>query len=167
MTTWSDVGVVAVCADGSFGVVDLLTGVVVGVAAAVVWASLTEALRWWRLRGDFGWLAGTYSSTKKQTEQPDPETVSITVKENILRVEFLGLPDGSSVHGKIAMNEQLPTSGKGHYLHHFTNGTRGWGFWDAQASEELRMIVVNTTYAGNTPLAVVQGYEWRRIEGKV
>jgi hypothetical protein len=146
---------------------DLLTGVVAGLVAALAWWLLTWLLRQWRLRRDFAWLAGTYSSTRKLKEQPEPETVSITVDRNILGVEFVGLPDGTSIKGKIAMNEQLPLSGRGHYSHDFKDGKQGWGFWDVQVLKESQTILVHTTYAGQTspPLAILTGFVWSRIEG--
>jgi hypothetical protein len=143
---------------------DLVTGAVAGVVAAFAWWLLTALLRQWRLRRDFAWLAGCYSSTRKLKEQPEPERVSIAVDGNLLLVRFEGLAEGAAVEGEIAMNEQLPRSGRGHYAHRFSDGTQGWGFWDVQTLKESQTILVHTTFAANTvpPTAEVSGFVWER-----
>ena len=141
---------------------DLLTGVVAGVVVAILWGVSAWIIRWWRRRRDFGVLAGTFRRYGKLGDQPKPETVSITVHKNVLEVQWDGLPDGDSVKGWIAMNEQFRTSGEGHY-EHVKNGKQLWGFWKVQ-KKDADTILVHTTYAHHdTETAVVQGHEWRRV----
>ena len=114
-----------------------------------------------RLKHSFGPLAGTYQSARKLTNEPERGTVSITVKGNILGVRFGNLAEGESVTGEIAMNEQLPRSGRGHYWH-LEGGLQMWGFWDVQAVD-ADTLLVHTTYANHLqPVAVVSGYVWSR-----
>ena len=94
--------------------------------------------------------------------QPEPETVSITVKGNLLSVEFENLSDGELVTGQIAMNEQLPQSGEGLYWH-VKDRAQLWGFWDIQVKDK-NTILVHTTYTNHkTHTAVVSGFVWSRI----
>ena len=71
---------------------DFLVGLVAGLVAAiiwtVVWTGLVEFWRRRRLRKDFQPLSGVYQVARKGAAQLEPETVSITVRRNVLRVEF-------------------------------------------------------------------------------
>jgi hypothetical protein len=136
---------------------DLPTGAFAGLVATVAWAFLTGIRRRWRLWRDFQWLAGSYSVKERYRDQPEPDDVSITVEKNILAVTFTRI-DGSEIHGEIAMNEQLPRSGRGHYSH----TDDGWGYWEVQTRNEERELLVLTTFAANTsPRSVdVRGYVW-------
>ena len=141
---------------------DLLVGVVAGVVATIIWALGAWIYRERRLRREFHPLTGTYRSTRKLTDQSEPETVSIRVSRNILLVEFEGIPDGDSVTGEIAMNEQLPRSGRGQYFH-VKDGAQLWGFWDIQV-KDANTILVHRTYANpKNHTAVVSGFVWSRI----
>lgn len=91
---------------------DLLTGVVAGVVAAALWTLSAWGYRLWSFKQDFDHLAGKYLVTEKMTGKPAFEAVSIRVDKNILQVDAEGLPDGDSITGEIAMNEQLHRSGK-------------------------------------------------------
>ncbi|MEP7224987.1 MAG: hypothetical protein ABI783_08520 [Actinomycetota bacterium] len=140
---------------------DLLTGAVAGFVVAILWGVTAWVVRWWRQRRDFGVLDGTYRRYGKLGDEPEPESVSITVDGNVLEVEWHGLPDGDSVKGWIAMNEQFRTSGEGHY-EHVKNGRQLWGFWKVQKNADT--LLVHTTYAHyENDVAVVQGHEWRRV----
>jgi hypothetical protein len=136
---------------------DLLTGFVAGVVAGLFLTGASELLRWWRRRRNFEWLAGSYSVRERYTDQPEPDDVSITVEKNVLVVTFKR-QDGSEINGEIAMNEQLPRSGRGHYSH----TAEGWGFWEAQVRKEQRELLVLATFAAETsPRSVdVRGYVW-------
>lgn len=116
--------------------------------------------RAYRLHHEFAPLAGMYQVTRKLTDQPEPETVSISVKKNFLTVQSHG---GEVYSGEIAMSEQLPASGKGQYQHS-KGGTQLWGFWDVQLKDK-DTILVHTTYADSqSHTAVVSGYVWKRIQ---
>jgi hypothetical protein len=136
--------------------------VVAGVVAAFAWWLLTELRRRWQLKHHFGWLAGTYSVKERYTDQPELADVSITVEKNVLVVKFQR-QDGSEINGEIAMNEQLPRSGRGHYSH---TVVQGWGFWEVQTRKEEREVLVLATFAANTsPRSTdVRGYVWSRID---
>jgi hypothetical protein len=145
---------------------DLLTGVVAGVVAAIIWALLVLAYRWWRRQQNFKHLAGTYRVTRKSTGEPQPETVSISVRGNVLGVEYEGLvaSDGvaSAASGEIVMNEQLPSSGRGHYWQDTPGKARGWGFYDAQLVDD-GTILVHQTFSDTSERAVLVGYEWTPV----
>jgi hypothetical protein len=141
---------------------DLLVGVVAGVLATVIWVVGVWLYRRHRFKHDFGSLNGRYRSTRKLGDQPEPETVSISVEENLLAVVFEGLPDGESVSGQIAMNAQLPRSGEGNYWH-IKAGEQLWGFWEIQV-KDADTILVHRTYASHkTHQAVVSGFVWSRV----
>jgi hypothetical protein len=147
---------------------DLLTGVVAGVVATTVWALLVfPAYQWLRRRRNFQHLAGAYHVTRKSTSKVEPETVSITVHGNVLEVEYEGLvaSDGtpSAASGKIAMNEQLPSSGRGHYWQDTPGRARGWGFYEVQLVGD-GTILVHSTFSDTSERAVLVGYQWDLIE---
>ena len=141
---------------------DLLTGVVAGLVATVVWTLLTWDQRRRRLKRDFAPLEGTYSVTRKLAADQEPETVVIEVEKSTLVVRFTGLSAGETVTGEIAMNEQLPRSGKGHYWH-VRGEAQMWGFWALQV-KDVNTLLVHTTYASHKqPVPVVSGFVWSRI----
>jgi hypothetical protein len=142
---------------------DLLTGVVAGVVAAIIWALLVLAYRWWRRRQNFQHLQGIYGVTRKSTGESQPETVSICVHGNVLRVEYVGLDDEGIASGEIVMNEQLPSSGRGHYRHDTPGRKRGWGFYDIQVVDD-GTILVHSTFSDTSERAALVGYEWTRVE---
>jgi hypothetical protein len=137
----------------------LVSGVLAGVVAALIWALLVALYRANRLKREFGPLSGTYRVTRKLSDQPEPETVSISVKRNVLTVQSQG---GDLYSGEIAMSEQFLASGKGQY-HQAKDGAQLWGFWDVQRKDE-DTILVHTTYANpQSHAAVVSGFVWKRI----
>jgi hypothetical protein len=142
---------------------DLLTGVVAGVVAAIIWALLVLVYRWRRRQQNFEHLQGTYRVTRKSTGESEPETVSIFVHGNVLRVEYDGLDDEGIASGEIVMNEQLPSSGRGHYWHDTPGKARGWGFYDIQVAGD-GTILVHSTFSDTSERAVLVGYEWTAIE---
>jgi len=139
--------------------VNLLTGVVVGVVAAIIWALLVLAHRWWRRRQNFKHLAGTYRVTRKSTSERQLETVALTVRGNLLQVEYEGLENEGIASGEIVMNEQLPSSGRGHYRHDTPGKARGWGFYDVQVIAD-GTILVHSTFSDASERAALVGWEW-------
>ena len=99
--------------------------------------------------------------TRKSTGESQQETVSITVHGNVLRVEYDGLDDESIASGEIAMNEQLPSSGRGHYRQDTPGRQRGWGFYDVQVIDD-GTILVHSTFSDTSERAVLTGWEWTR-----
>jgi len=144
-----------------FGWDDLTFALVTGIVATALWAAGAWVLRRRRLRTDFGPYAGTYIQRRKFPTPGVPETeiVKITVHQNVLRVEFEERPK-RSISGEIVMNEQLPTSGEGHY-DDVKDQKQLWGFWAAQIKDK-NTILVHTTYASTIDTAVLQGYVWER-----
>lgn len=138
----------------------LVGGVLAGVVAAFIWTLIVAGYRVRRLKREFAPLSGTYRVTRKFTDQPQPETLSITVKKNLLTVQSQGA-DGL-YSGLIAMSEEFPSSGRGHYQH-AKDGAQLWGFWDVQRKDDDTLLV-HTTFTKPTQVAVVAGYEWERIE---
>jgi hypothetical protein len=96
----------------------------------------------------------------KLTSEPEPETLSISVKRNLLRVQSEGTkyPYG----GEIVMNEQFIQSGRGQYTQAYDDDTL-WGFWDVQL-KDADTILVHTTYVDARRNAeVVPAALWERI----
>jgi hypothetical protein len=142
---------------------DLLAGVVAGFVAAIIWTLVVWIYRWWRRKQDFGRLSGRYRITRKLAEEPEPQTVCISVSRNLLSVEFENLSHGGSASGEIAMNEQLPRSGEGHYSQVMEDGKLLWGFWNVEVKDN-DAILVHQTYANPTTFGtVVVGEAWSRI----
>jgi hypothetical protein len=107
----------------------------------------------------FGQLRGRYRIKPKFAEESLSETASIEVHNNVLSVEFKGIPN-ESVIGKIAMNEVFPSSGEGHY-EHIKDGRPLWGFWKLQVGNS-NTLLVHHMYADHNTL-VTQGFIWDRI----
>src|SRR5205823_755601 len=135
--------------------------------AAAVWALLVLLARLYGYKRHFAPLSGTYESTRKLANTPEPERVVIRAERNVLRVTFENMPSGESVTGEIAMSQELQRSGRGHYWHD-KNGEHLWGFWDVQATPD-RALLVHASFAANTdpPLLVTSGFVWRRVSGPV
>ena len=141
---------------------DLVTGVVAGVVAALIWTGI----EWWRRRQrnsvHFGHLGGVFRITKKLAEQPEPETASIKIVGNVLEVDYEGMPEGDSVHGEIEMSEIFPRSGRGHYLHVW-EGKPLWGVWELQVKDDDTLLL-RATYPNHKTLEeTTHGYVLTRI----
>ena len=137
----------------------LIVGVVAGVVAAGLWASGERKLRLRRYKKAFGPLSGEFRVTPKLTEKPHPERAVIKVRDNVLDVRLVGLPDGDESKGEILMNDQL--RGAGHYWH-LKGGKDLWGFWDVQVRDHKTILVHTTFVKANT--VVVEGFRWELIE---
>jgi hypothetical protein len=142
---------------------DLWVGGVAGVVATVVWTFGAWLYGWWRLRQAFNWLNGTYDVRRKESPQLEPESVQISVRGNLLHISMQNVPDAKLIKGWIAMNEQLPRSGRGHYTHLKSNGDELWGFWDVQLAKERKSLFVHANFVDATRgVEVVSGYIWRQ-----
>jgi hypothetical protein len=142
---------------GDFG-----TGTVAGVVAAVLWAAFIWLYRRWRLNHNFRRMTGMYRVTRKHANKSEQELVAIEVKGNVLSVSYENLPNGGAASGQIVMNEELRTSGAGHY-EHLEDGVQMWGFYDVQLKDE-NTILVHVKYASHTEhREVVSGFVWSRI----
>jgi len=138
---------------------DFLVAVIAGVVTAVVWTLVGWAVRWVQLKRHFAPLAGRYRVSTKWTKQPRDDSVSISVRANVLNVQY-EQPQAPAATGLIEMHEKLRTTGKGHYSH--LEGA-GWGVWDVQVVD-VDTILVDTTYTNPNQLGeIVQGYEWSRV----
>ena|GEM_PF-5648686 len=135
---------------------------IAGLAAIVIWELGKAASRRWRNHRHFGSLNGRYRITRKLADPSHFWIASIKVKGTVLNVEYEGLPNSDSIVGRIAMSEQFPHSGKGHYQHQ-KNGLRLWGFWELQVGASDTLLV-HTTYADpKTNLLVTQGFIWSHL----
>lgn len=144
---------------------DLGLAVTAGVAAGIVLALLEAGRRWVRRRCTFGHLTGEYSITRKLAEAPEADRACVTVKGKILTIEYVGMPPGDTVSGKIAMSEELTGRGNGYY-DHLKGGQQLWGFWDVQLKGRST-ILVHTTYADPADhRTVTSAFVWERIAGK-
>jgi hypothetical protein len=133
-----------------------------GIGAAVIWALFAGYSAGGSVVRNFAPLAGPYSVRRKLSAAPEPETLTITVRGNVLEVVALNVPGAQSVGGEIQMSDQLPRSGKGHYEHVELDGTQLWGFWDVQV-KDAKTILVHTTFVDQpNHRAVVTGDLWTR-----
>jgi hypothetical protein len=137
-------------------------GLLVGLAAVVVWEVGRWLWRWIRLRREFGDLAGIYVVTRKLNPSAREDGIAhIDVSGSRLTVTFRDLKAGESISGEIGMNESMPRNGRGQY-HHLDGGDEMWGFWDVQVVPP-KSLLVHTTYAHDREHhAVVSGFVWTR-----
>jgi hypothetical protein len=141
--------------------VDWFTAVGTGLVAAAAWASFLYLIDHFRVKSTFGKYEGDYIETRKFpiAGRDHRERLTITVRRNVLRVDFEERP-GRSIHGEIVMNRQLPTSGEGQY-DDVKDEKQLWGFWHVQVKDD-DTILVHTTYASMQDTLVLQGYIWSR-----
>jgi hypothetical protein len=137
--------------------------VIGGVVATALWTALAEWRRKRKLRTALGWISGRYMVTLKSAQQPEPESITISVEEeNTLKVKIENIAGGGRASGQIIIDERHPTSGRGFYYHH-RGAERMFGFWDVQLKFPSS-ILVHTTYVDNEVFREVpKGYVWDRI----
>lgn len=144
-------------------VLALVTGVVAGVVAAAIWAVCDDRRRQQRNRKNFDPIAGRYSIAPKLATQSDlgsGKTAIVTVARNVLNITFQGLPGGDLITGEIAMSEEFPRSGEGHYRH-LKGGQQLWGFWKLQV-QDVSTLLVHHEYARHDARLITQGFLWKR-----
>jgi hypothetical protein len=141
--------------------VDLLGGVLVGLAATGVWAFGVWGVEACKFKRTFGPLAGDYEVRRKLSSAREPYKVAVTVSGNVLRVRYVGWPEGSC-EGEIIMSRVR--RGAGHYSS-LKNGDELWGFWDVQVAGDGTMLVHEIYAKEQTKTQIVSGYRWTPLAG--
>jgi hypothetical protein len=142
---------------------EIVGGLIVGVAAVIVWESGKLLWRRNRLSHEFGPLAGDYIITRKLNPGSREDGVAhINVEGSRLTVTYRDLKPGESITGEIEMNESMPRTGRGQYRH-IDGSKEMWGFWDVQVAPR-NALLVHTTYAHDRKhYAVVSGFVWTQV----
>jgi hypothetical protein len=141
-------------ATGSFA-----AGLVSGLVAAIVFELARSGYKRLRIRRALSGREGMYRIRPKLSKEPWPNPLSIRVRGKVLVVTS----EADSYHGEIVMNDELITSGRGHYSQSF-EGDQLWGFWDVQLGD-ARTILVHRHYADyKTREEVVSGLVWELID---
>lgn len=137
---------------------DLETKVVGGLAVAV--AGTLGGFVWRRIRQwrRYHSLAGTYSVTKKVTNEPEAELV-IKTRGNALKVAYANQPEGDSVNGEIRMTGK---TGEGDYTH-IKGDLTLWGRWTVKLEPPDEILVERTYTSHKTPEEIVTPFIWRRM----
>ena len=142
---------------------EIVGGLIVGVAAVIVWESGKQLWRCNRLRHEFGHLAGDYIITRKLNPSSCEDGIArINVNGSRLTVTYQDLKPGESITGEIEMNESMPRSGRGQY-HHIDGSKEMWGFWDVQVVPRKSLLVHNTYAHDREHYAVVSGFVWTQV----